>query len=63
MPEGVEADVDAAVGAARRAFDASSGWRTWEPARRAEVLERFAAELEARADRMIGLVSAQNGMP
>ena len=63
VPEGVEADVDAAVGAARRAFDAPSGWRTWEPARRAEVLERFAAELEARADRMIGLVSAQNGMP
>ena len=48
-PEADEADVDAAVAAARRAFDDPSGWARWEPARRGEALERLAAELEQRA--------------
>jgi acyl-CoA reductase-like NAD-dependent aldehyde dehydrogenase len=30
------------------AFDDPSGWARWTPARRAEVLERFAVALEAR---------------
>ena len=34
VPEAQEADVDAAVGAARRAFDEPGGWPDWEPARR-----------------------------
>ncbi|WP_411153042.1 aldehyde dehydrogenase [Streptomyces sp. A30] len=63
VPEALEADVDAAVGAARRAFDEPGGWAAWEPERRAEVMERFAAELEARAGRIAELVSSQNGMP
>lgn len=63
VPEALEPDVDAAVAAARAAFDDPAGWATWEPSRRAEVLERFADAIEARADRMVGLVSAQNGMP
>jgi aldehyde dehydrogenase (NAD+) len=62
-PEAAEADVDAAVAAARQAFDDPSGWSQWEPARRAAALERFAAELEARAQEIGRLVSAQNGMP
>ncbi|MFJ8949012.1 aldehyde dehydrogenase [Streptomyces sp. NPDC102381] len=63
VPEAVEADVDAAVRAARDTFDSPGGWASWEPARRAEVMERFAAELDARAQDIATLVSAQNGMP
>ncbi|MFE4540335.1 aldehyde dehydrogenase [Streptomyces scopuliridis] len=63
VPEAVEEDVDRAVGAAREAFDAPGGWASWEPARRAEVMERFAAELDARADAICTAVSSQNGMP
>jgi len=63
VPQGSEADVDAAVTAARRAFDDPSGWPAWEPARRAAALERLATELEARAQEIGRLVSMQNGMP
>jgi aldehyde dehydrogenase (NAD+) len=63
VPEAAEADVDAAVAAARRAFDDPSGWSQWEPARRGEALERLAAELETRAQEIGTLVSEQNGMP
>ncbi len=63
VPEAREADVDAAVAAARRAFDDPEGWSGWEPQRRAASLERLAAELEARAAEVGRLVSAQNGMP
>ena len=63
VPEGAEADVDAAVAAARRAFDDPHGWSQWEPSARAEALGRLAAELEARAGEMAQRVSAQNGMP
>ncbi len=62
-PKASEADVDAAVAAARRAFDDPSAWSQWEPARRAEALLRLAGELEARAPEIGRLVSAQNGMP
>ena len=62
-PEAAEADVDAAVAAARRAFDDPSGWPHWEPGRRGEALLRLADELEARAGAIGQLVSAQNGMP
>ncbi|MBZ6083710.1 aldehyde dehydrogenase [Streptomyces olivaceus] len=63
VPEAVEEDVDAAVSAARAAFDAPDGWATWEPGRRAEVMERFATELDARAEAIATAVSSQNGMP
>ncbi len=62
-PDASPADVDAAVGAARRAFDDPKGWSTWEPRARARVLEQFATELEARADEITRRVSQQNGMP
>jgi aldehyde dehydrogenase (NAD+) len=62
-PEAAEADVDAAVAAARRAFDDPAGWSGWEPERRAAALERLASELQARADEIGRRVSAQNGMP
>ena len=63
VPEGQEADVDAAVAAARRAFDDPDGWSQWEPSARAAAMERLAVELEARAEEMAQRVSAQNGMP
>jgi aldehyde dehydrogenase (NAD+) len=63
VPEAQEADVDAAVAAARRAFDDPGGWSQQEPAQRAAAIERLAAALEARAGEMAQRVSAQNGMP
>ena len=63
VPHADETDVDAAVAAARSAFDDPTGWSRWEPARRAEALCRLADELEARAERTIRAVSSQNGMP
>ncbi|WP_188195268.1 aldehyde dehydrogenase [Nonomuraea sp. SYSU D8015] len=63
VPEGAEADIDAAVAAAREAFDEPSGWASWEPARRAEVMDRLADAIDRRADGFVERVSAQNGMP
>ena len=63
VPRGSETDVDTAVAAARAAFDDPDGWPNWSPAQRGEVLERFAAELEARGEETARRVSMQNGMP
>src|SRR6266581_4858082 len=63
VPAATERDIDAAVGAARKAFDDADGWATWSPARRGDVLERFAAALEARGAETARRVSVQNGMP
>ncbi|GAA1365224.1 aldehyde dehydrogenase [Arthrobacter rhombi] len=63
VPEAREGDIDAAVAAARRAFDEPGGWAHWSPDRRREVLERFAVELEGRGADMALRVSSQNGMP
>jgi aldehyde dehydrogenase (NAD+) len=63
VPEAVEADVDAAVAAARRAFEDPSGWASWVPGDRAAAMERFADRLEARGAAVSRAVSAQNGMP
>jgi geranial dehydrogenase len=62
VPEAVEADVDAAVAAARKAFEAS-GWSDAKPAERAAVMERFMAAIAARGEHIAKTVSAQNGMP
>jgi acyl-CoA reductase-like NAD-dependent aldehyde dehydrogenase len=63
VPVSTERDIDDAVAAARRAFDDPQGWSQWEPTRRQEVLERFAAALEKRAQETATRVSLQNGMP
>jgi geranial dehydrogenase len=60
-PEGVEGDIDAAVGAARAAFD--GGWGQSTPAERAEVLNRFADAVDKRGEQIARTVSLQNGMP
>ena len=62
VPEACEADVDAAVAAAREAFD-NSGWATLPFADRAAVMERFMAAIAARGTDLAQAVSAQNGMP
>src|SRR5258707_9280360 len=63
VPEAVEADIDAAVGAARRAFDDPNGWAHWEPAQRAAAMERLASAPDKRAREMVRRISSQNGMP
>ncbi|MBK0870783.1 MULTISPECIES: aldehyde dehydrogenase [unclassified Saccharopolyspora] len=63
VPHAGEADVDRAVTSARAAFDDPSGWAHWPASRRAEVMRRFAASLESRAEEMVRRISGQNGMP
>ncbi len=61
VPDGSEADIDAAIKAARAALDGA--WGETTPAERAAVLNRFAAAVEKRIDRLSRAVSMQNGMP
>lgn len=59
---GSEADIDAAVRAARRAFD-HGPWGRTTAAERAAVMRRMADELEQRGAGTAKLVSRENGMP
>ena len=59
---GSEADIDAAVRAARRALD-DGPWGKTSPQERAEVMRRFARELDLRSTYTSELVSRENGMP
>lgn len=63
VPEGTDADIDAAVSAARAAFDDPQGWSSWPAEDRAQALERLAAALESRGQESARRVSLQNGMP
>jgi aldehyde dehydrogenase (NAD+) len=63
VPDGTEADIDAAVAVARRTFDDPRGWSSWSTEDRAQVLERLADALEARGEETAHRVSMQNGMP
>jgi aldehyde dehydrogenase (NAD+) len=62
VPDGTEGDMDAAVAAARGAFDDPTGWSSWSTADRADILDRLATALEARAEETAHRVSMQNGM-
>ena len=62
VPEAVEADVDAAVAAAREAFD-HSGWPQMAAPDRAAIMLRFMGSLAARGEQIAESVSLQNGMP
>ncbi|MBV6755160.1 hypothetical protein [Rhodococcus opacus] len=44
-PRAVETFIDAAVAAARVAFDDPTGWAARDPADRSNVMERFAEEI------------------
>jgi aldehyde dehydrogenase (NAD+) len=59
---GSAADIDAAVRAARAAFD-DGPWGRSTPAERASAMRRFAAALRARGEATAQLVSRENGMP
>lgn len=59
---GTDADIDAAVKAARRALD-EGPWGRTTPAERSEIMHRFAAALAARAEGTSKLVTQENGMP
>src|SRR5262245_58037457 len=50
VPEPDREDLDAAVVAARAAFDDPSGWSQWEPAARAAALCRLADAIDRRAE-------------
>jgi betaine-aldehyde dehydrogenase len=60
IPAGDAADADAAVQAARAAFDA---WSTTPPAQRAGYLARIAEGLRARSDELARLIASEVGMP
>ncbi len=62
VPEACEADVDAAVAAARLAL-VEGPWAKASPAERADVMERFMGALASRGEAIARAVSAQNGMP
>jgi betaine-aldehyde dehydrogenase len=60
VPAGNEKDVDAAVQAARAAFES---WSAAAPAQRAAALEKISAGLKARGDELAKLIAQEVGMP
>jgi aldehyde dehydrogenase (NAD+) len=60
VPVGTTADADAAIAAARRAFD-DGPWPTLSGPERGAALLRFKAALEARFDQLVALVVAEAG--
>ena len=62
VPEAIEADVDAAVAAARLAFDRSD-WPRMTPQERCAVVARFAEIYASRLPEMAALISEEMGSP
>ncbi|MFV0457505.1 MAG: aldehyde dehydrogenase [Actinomycetales bacterium] len=62
VPEAKEADMDAAVAAARKAFD-EGPWPRMTPAERAEALRRVQDEVAKRFDAMAEAFTAEIGAP
>jgi betaine-aldehyde dehydrogenase len=60
IPEGVAADAEAAVEAAKLAFDA---WAATPAAARADYLQTISANLKARAEELAVTISGEVGMP
>jgi acyl-CoA reductase-like NAD-dependent aldehyde dehydrogenase len=56
-------DIDAAVRAARAAFDDRSGWPSWAPTIRAQAMHRLADAIDRRSAEIARQVSDQNGVP
>lgn len=61
VAEAVSADMDAAVAAARKAFD-HGPWPRLSPVKRAEYLVRIASGLEARSDELARVWSIESGV-
>ena len=62
VPEGQNADIDAAVSAARDAFQEGE-WANSSPNARAKIMEKFLSAFIKRGDEIAKIVSIQNGMP
>ena len=62
VPDAGAEDVDAAVAAARRAFD-DGPWPRMTPAERGKVMEALARELVARTDELARTLTTENGTP
>ncbi|SNT23505.1 betaine-aldehyde dehydrogenase [Noviherbaspirillum humi] len=60
IPEGDEKDADAAVAAARAAFDS---WSALPPATRGDCLARIKEGLKARSEELAQVISGEVGMP
>jgi betaine-aldehyde dehydrogenase len=60
VPAGTEKDADAAVRAARAAFES---WSALPAEKRAEFLEKISAGLKARADELAKTIAQEVGMP
>ncbi len=63
VPQGGEADIDAAVAAARRAFAEGSPWRTMSAADRSRRIWALADLIEANGEELAQLESLDNGKP
>ncbi|MEZ5321889.1 MAG: aldehyde dehydrogenase [Microthrixaceae bacterium] len=61
-PEGVEADMDAAIAAARQAFD-TGPWPTTPAAERADAMARLLELFNANAQELAELITAEMGAP
>ncbi|MEW6305961.1 MAG: aldehyde dehydrogenase family protein [Verrucomicrobiota bacterium] len=61
VPAGGEADVDIAVGAARRAFHGA--WRKMPPYERGRLLQKAAGLMEKNAEELAQLITLENGKP
>src|SRR5437763_9168105 len=62
VPEALEADVDAAVAAARQAFD-HGPWPQTSPEDRAKVIAKFTKMLSSRIDEVGGIITSEMGAP
>jgi aldehyde dehydrogenase (NAD+) len=62
VPAGARADIDAAIAAARRAFD-EGPWPRMSPAERIEVVEKLSGLYAARLEEMATLISTEMGSP
>jgi aldehyde dehydrogenase (NAD+) len=60
VPAGTAADADAAVAAARAAFE---GWSQTSPAQRADFVQKIADGLKARTEELARTISTEVGMP
>jgi aldehyde dehydrogenase (NAD+) len=62
VPDASPDDIDAAVAAARRAFD-DGPWPRMTPAERAEGIKRLSGALQSRAQDIADVISSENGSP
>jgi aldehyde dehydrogenase (NAD+) len=60
IPEGLAADAEAAVEAAKLAFDS---WAATPAATRADYIQKIAVNLKARTDELAATISGETGMP